>query len=40
MADLPQVCRYTAHARASHLREFYRQANSEDRNEVTHDRKH
>jgi hypothetical protein len=35
-----QVCRYTAHARASHLREFYRQANSEDRNEVSHDRKH
>ena len=35
-----QVCRYTAHARASYLREFYRQANSDERNEVTHDRKH
>jgi len=36
----PKVCRSTAHARASHLREFYRQANSGERNEVADDRKH
>jgi hypothetical protein len=38
--DMAQVCRSTAHARASHLREFYRQANSGERNEVADDRKH
>ena len=38
--DMPQVCRFAGHARAGHLREFYRQANSGERTDVADDRKH
>ena len=41
LVDMPQVCRSTAHARASHLRECSTARPTQKKgDEVTHDRKH